>query len=309
MTWLQISLSIPALSADHAEAVFTAAGAVAITYRDARQDTDEQAIYEPEPGETPLWALTRISGLFPAPAETIQFKKQIQEQLAIDVPYECYHELIEDEDWERAWMHHFKPLCFGDRLWIIPEGYEIPDPTAVNIRLDPGLAFGTGTHETTALCLHWIAEHDLQDKTVIDYGCGSGILAIAAALCGASIVTAVDIDPQAITATRQNADKNQLGAIVQTGLVKDTELIPADTVIANILSTPLINLAPRLSHLVKPGGTLVLSGILFQHTSQNKQSREYSQADMVISTYSDYFSDIQQSTRNEWIRLVCRRSD
>ncbi len=176
---------------------------------------------------------------------------QIQQQTAYKV------EQIEDKDWEREWMDNFHPLKFGKRLWICPSWREIPDPTAVNVMLDPGLAFGTGTHPTTALCLEWLDSLDLQDKTVIDFGCGSGILAIAALKLGAKNAIGIDIDPQAIQASRENAKRNGVEDRLQLYLSADTPNdLKADVVVANILAGPLKELAPIISSLVIPQGNL-----------------------------------------------------
>jgi ribosomal protein L11 methyltransferase len=171
-------------------------------------------------------------------------------------------ELIQDQAWERAWMEHFQPMQFAGKLWVCPSGQEVDEPGQVCMTLDPGLAFGTGTHPTTALCLEWLAGHDLKDKVMIDYGCGSGILAVAALLLGAQHAHGVDIDPQALTATEYNAEKNQVLDRISYYLPEQFVIEPAEIVVANILAKPLIELAEPIAALVKPGGKLILSGIL-----------------------------------------------
>jgi len=204
-------------------------------------------------------------------------------------------ETIEDQDWERAWMDEFKPMKFGERLWICPSWTSPPDESAVNVRLDPGLAFGSGTHPTTALCLEWLDGEPVSGKTVIDYGCGSGILAIAAALLGAKRIIGVDNDPQAVTATESNRQENGIDAAVLTAHLPGEAHEPADIVIANILSGPLVELEPILSSLTKPNGKLVLSGLL----------DEQSQA--LINAYADDFDMEPPVVRDGWARIVGTR--
>jgi ribosomal protein L11 methyltransferase len=205
---------------------------------------------------------------------------------------------VEDKDWEREWMDDFRPLQFGSRLWIVPSWHQPPDPDAANLSLDPGLAFGTGTHPTTALCLEWLDGQDVGGQQVIDYGCGSGILGLAALLLGADHVTGVDTDQQALEASRENARRNEVDeSRLDLYLPGDEPGTVADVMLANILAQPLIGLAPHLAGKVKAGGHLVLSGIL------SSQARE------VMAAYEPWFIMDEPEQREEWIRLTGRRND
>jgi len=256
MAWIQINTVVPEALAEPLSDAFMEANAASVTFEDAK----DQPIFEPELGTTPIWTQTKVVGLFDAEVET----QPIIDLLISMVPNlktENFKiEQLEDKDWVRAWMDEFKPMSFGERLWIVPTWCEAPEPEAVNLMLDPGLAFGTGTHPTTSLCLSWLDRHDLSDKDVIDYGCGSGILALAAKKLGAKSVSGTDIDPQAIKASEQNAERNQES--IPFALVKDFESEPVDLLLANILAGPLKELAPEFARLLKTDGTLVLSGLL-----------------------------------------------
>ena len=210
-----------------------------------------------------------------------------------NTPFPNYKlEILEDKDWERQWMDRFEPLQFGSRLWVCPSWKPVPDPMAVNLMLDPGLAFGTGSHPTTALCLQWIAEQDWQGKTVIDYGCGSGILAIGAILMGAERVLGVDNDTQALTATKDNAQRNGIAAqAIPVFLPEDTPQEAVDVMLANILAGPLIEMAAHLAELTKVRGLITLSGIL-EH-----------QADAVVEAYSPWFDMHTVVSKDEWVRI------
>ncbi|MDX1398986.1 MAG: 50S ribosomal protein L11 methyltransferase, partial [Oceanospirillum sp.] len=201
-------------------------------------------------------------------------------------------EILEDKDWEREWMENFHPIQVGERLWICPSWKEAPNPEATNLVLDPGLAFGTGTHPTTFMCLEWLDQHDVDGQTVVDYGCGSGILGVAALLLGAEKAYGVDNDPQALVATRENTDRNSLPAesfdVYYPGKIGD---VKADLMLANILAGPLIDLAPTISALVKDQGSLVLSGILSH------------QADDVIAAYTPWFNFDPVKQKDEWVCL------
>ena len=194
-------------------------------------------------------------------------------------------------------MARFQPMRFGRRLWVCPRWQTPPQPDDVTVMMDPGLAFGTGTHPTTALCLEWLDEHDIRDRTVIDYGCGSGILAIAAAKLGARQVWAVDYDPQALTATADNAAENGVGRRLSVHQPDELEELNCDILLANILAAPLLELAPRFAHLVRPNGQIVLSGILDE------------QADAVMAKYRAWFNMEPAATREEWVRLSGQRSN
>ncbi|MFO1420013.1 MAG: 50S ribosomal protein L11 methyltransferase [Candidatus Competibacteraceae bacterium] len=260
--WLQLALEAIDHSPEQLEDALLRAGALAVTLRDA----GDQPVLEPAPGETPLWNRTRVIGLFDAQTDIEVVKGQLRRFLHTPVLPECRLTHLEERNWVRAWMDDFHPMRFGRRLWICPTCQTPPEPEAVNIRLDPGLAFGTGTHPTTALCLEWLDGADLAEQTVLDYGCGSGILAIAAAKLGARRVWAVDIDPQALLASDANAAENEVEDRIH--LACPTELpaaLAADILLANILAGVLVRLAPEFGRRVKPGGRLVLSGILEQH--------------------------------------------
>ena len=295
MSWLQLRFDADPASAEALQDALTEVGAAAVTL----EDNADQPVYEPGVGETPMWQQTRVTGLFPADADTdaLLLATAAHYQQALP-PFRC--EILEDRDWLREWMSHYQPLQCGERLWICPSWREPVDPAAVNLLLDPGLAFGTGTHPTTWLCLQWLDGEDLQGKTVIDYGCGSGILGIAALLLGADSVIAVDNDPQALLATRDNAQRNgiaesRLSCLLPEQLPADAS---ADYVVANILAGPLISLAPRLSAALGEGGRLCLSGIL------------QSQAETVAERYRDEVPDIAVSCREDWVRLSgSRRRD
>lgn len=287
MPWLQLKLRIASPLAEELETMLMELGAVAVTMTDA----EDQPLFEPPLGTTPLWDNTIVTGLYPAETDTNTLLEQIKSHLG-DTPLpEWKVEILADQDWTRAWMDGFKPMRFGKRVWICPSTYAPPDPEAVNILLDPGLAFGTGTHPTTAMCLTWLDEFPPVGKTVIDYGCGSGILALAAAKLGATTLWAVDNDPQALLATRSNSEQNGLGDLIQTCLPEQFTDIPADLLLANILAGPLHNLAGRFAGLVKPGGHLVLSGLLAE------------QAEGIIQTYRPWFDISLYRQAEEWVCL------
>ena len=287
--WLQLTLETIDHSSEQLEDALLQAGALAVTLEDA----GDQPVLEPAPGETPLWPHTRVTGLFDAQTDIEVVKGQLRRFLHSSPLPECRLTALEERDWVRAWMDHFHPMRFGQQLWVCPTGQTPPEPAAVNIRLDPGLAFGTGTHPTTALCLEWLDGTDLTDRTVLDYGCGSGILAIAAAKLGARWVWAVDIDPQALLASDDNAAEN--GVEDRIELASPAELptdLRVDILLVNILAGVLVRLAPELGRRVRPGGRLVLAGILESH------------ADAVQAAFSrDFTFDIRQH-REDWVLLA-----
>lgn len=258
MAWLQLKFTTTKTLAPAFDDLLTALGAGAVLMEDAA----DQPLLEPPPGATPLWDAVVVVGLFTADSDMDAIVEFLGEQLGEAMP-SAKVELLEDKDWERAWMDNYHPMQFGDRLWVCPSWREPPEPNAVNLLLDPGLAFGTGTHATTALCLQWLDGLDLAGKTVIDYGCGSGILAIAALLLGAREAWCVDNDPQALISTRNNAEHNGVADRVHVCLPEDFPAeITADVVVANILAGPLVELAPVLSARCRPGGVLALSGLI-----------------------------------------------
>lgn len=295
MPWLQINVVTSPDIAEFYEDLLLEAGCAAVTFEDAK----DQPIFEPELGTTPLWGSTVITGLFAAEHDlesTIAFLNEQKLSIEGGDKVEFKAEILEDKDWEREWMTHYHPMQFGQNFWVCPSWIEVPDTNAVNLMLDPGLAFGTGTHPTTALCLEWLASESLNDRSVIDYGCGSGILGIAAILLGASSVSGVDIDPQALTATQDNLVRNGLDKKrLPVFFPESFESEPVDLVIANILAGPLKELAPTLADLVKSEGQLILSGLLID------------QADELISTYSEWFDMEPPSTKEEWVRLTGRK--
>ncbi|WP_369601075.1 50S ribosomal protein L11 methyltransferase [Hahella sp. SMD15-11] len=256
MSWLQVTVETTRDGAETVMETLEALDALSVTFADGA----DEPVLEPAPGETPLWQDTRVIGLWEADAD----RDSIRAALAnCDAPVQAIHfEILEDRDWEREWMSHFEPMQFGHRLWIVPSWAEAPDPDAVNILLDPGLAFGTGTHPTTALCLEWLDSQPMTGLDVTDYGCGSGILAIAALRLGARHVTGVDIDPQALDASRDNAERNGVADRLEVFLPDQTPAHQSDIVVANILAGPLAQLAETILACLKPGGRIALSGIL-----------------------------------------------
>ncbi|MBL1320255.1 MAG: 50S ribosomal protein L11 methyltransferase [Methylophaga sp.] len=286
MAWIQFIFDSTPDAADHLSDVLSECGASAVTF----QDNEDQPIYEPEIGTTPLWAATNVTALFDAETDTDLIIQLLGGMLAPETVPSYRIEAVEDRDWVREWMDNFHPMKFGKKLWICPSWHSPPDENAVNIMLDPGLAFGTGTHPTTALCLNWLDQADVKDKVVIDYGCGSGILAIAAALLGAKKVIGVDTDPQALEATQANAKRNEVQ--IDTYLPDDCPDMTCDLLLANILAGPLQSLAEHLANLTKAGAPIVLSGILDV------------QAEDVSKSYQAWFDMKAPVLKDEWIRLV-----
>lgn len=285
MPWLQVRLAIQPEQAEHWEDTLLELGAVSVTFMDG----EDQPIYEPDLGTTPLWSHTHLLALFEDDVDAQALAQHIKLLGGENTP-ELDIERIEDQDWERSWMDNFHPMRFGQRLWIVPSWHAAPEPEAVNLLLDPGLAFGTGTHPTTALCLEWLDGQPLDDCNVLDFGCGSGILAIAAKLLGAKQLTCTDIDVQALEATRDNANRNAIAA--EDMLVYLPEDMPQqqfDVVLANILAGPLVSLAPQLIAYTRTGGRLALSGILAE------------QAQEVRDAYSDAFVLEPTAEKDGWV--------
>lgn len=287
MAWIQINATVEEALAEPLSDAFMEVGACSVTFEDAK----DQPIFEPELGTTPIWQHTRVVGLFDAETDTQAIVSSL-ENLLPDIAATQYKiEALEDKDWVRAWMDQFEPMRFGQRLWIVPSWHTPPEPDAVNLMLDPGMAFGTGTHPTTSLCLTWLDQHAPTGLNVIDYGCGSGVLALAAQKLGAADVRGTDIDPQAIIASEQNAERNQ--ASIDFKLVKDFQAAPVDLLVANILAGPLKELAPEFIRLLKPEGTLVLSGLLTN------------QAPELIAFYDQQgFALLEQQDLDDW-SLLC----
>ena len=291
MPWLQVRLAISPEQAETYEDALLTVGAVSVTFMDA----EDQPIFEPDLGTTPLWSHTHLLALFEDGTDAEQLLAHLE--LLTGTPLPQHHsEVLADQDWERSWMDNFHPMRFGQRLWIVPSWHAAPEPDAVNLLLDPGLAFGTGTHPTTALCLEWLDGQDLTDCNLLDFGCGSGILAIAALLLGAKQAVGTDIDYQAIEASRDNAERNGIEASrFPLYLPEQLPAEQADVVVANILAGPLVALAPQLISLVKPGGRLALSGILAE------------QGEEVAAAYAEAFALDPLCIRDGWVRISGRR--
>jgi ribosomal protein L11 methyltransferase len=256
-------------------------------------DKNDNPVLEPEPGTTPLWPEVIIQVLF----DEVFQAQYTRDYLAQTRPsLTCSLEVLEDKDWERVWMDDFKPQRFGQRLWICPTWTTAPEPEAVNLILDPGLAFGTGTHPTTALCLTWLEQANLKDKSIIDYGCGSGILSLAALKLGAAEAYAVDIDQQALQATRNNAIANELDGHKLIICKPDALDKPVDLIIANILLAPLTTLKERFQQLLKPKGMLIVSGLLEE------------QATVLKETYNSLFTPAHETKLNGWSLLAFVRN-
>lgn len=297
MPFLQLILPIGAADPAPYEDALLAAGASSITLEDEGDDP----VLEPLPGTTPLWPRVRVKALFDGDADRDEILQILNRELRGAEPLSrATFETLADRAWEREWLKDFKPMRFGQRLWICPGGQQ-PDanqlrgvPSPVLIELDPGLAFGTGTHPTTALCLEWLDTAPVAGARVVDFGCGSGILAIAAAKLGAAEVLAVDIDPQALLATHDNAERNGVAQLINARLVdgvRDSHAAPADILLANILAGPLESLAPTFATQVRAGGRLVMSGIL------------RNQAEAVATTYAPWFDIAPVVVRDDWVRL------
>ncbi len=287
MAWHQITVVSNKATANDISEFFSELGAVSVTFMSAAS----KPVYEPDLGETRIWEQTKTIALFELDASPEIIKTLFIQQFSNNMPHDWHSEVLQDQIWERAWMEHFQPMLFANRLWVYPSGQEQTIAGTVSLILDPGLAFGTGTHPTTALCLKWLAENDIKDKTIIDFGCGSGILAVAAILLGAKEAHAIDIDPQALTATQDNAQKNQVASRIKTYLPEEFSAFAADIVVANILASPLIELCTDISSLVKPQGQLILSGILNE------------QAEKVSHAYQDKFLMQAPMSQQEWCRL------
>ena len=292
MPWIQLKLNTTGANAEELSDALMEAGSVSITF----QDTHDTPVFEPLPGETRLWGDTDVIGLFDAETDMKEVVALLENHPLLGAGFVHKIEQLEDKDWEREWMDNFHPMQFGKRLWICPSWRDVPDANAVNVMLDPGLAFGTGTHPTTSLCLQWLDGLDLDGKTVIDFGCGSGILAIAALKLGAAKAIGIDIDPQAIQASRDNAERNGVSDRLELYLPDaQPEAMKADVVVANILAGPLRELAPLISVLPVEGGLLGLSGILA------------SQADSVCEAYADLFALDPVVEKEEWCRITGRK--
>lgn len=291
MPWLQLNIITPRKLVERLEDALLESGAASVTL----QDNADQPIFEPGLGETPLWDNVRITGLFDAAIDTFEATAIASKAFGADLPEHAW-ELLEDKDWEREWMKNFHAIRCGERLWICPSWQTPPEPEKVNLMLDPGLAFGTGTHPTTFMCMQWIDKQDFNGLEIVDYGCGSGILGIATLLLGAKKVIGVDIDPQALLATTENAKRNNLPAdAMPVYLPPRCPKVQVDIMLANILAGPLAELAPTLSSMTKVGGKICLSGILAI------------QADAVKKAYVQWFDFDPITTQDEWVRLTATK--
>jgi len=292
--FLEVSLDLGRLAADDAEAACLCCGAIAVTFVDA-DDRDLSPVLEPAPGEFRLWPAVRLVALFPPQTERDAVVRALSRALGADPEQLCARE-VEDRAWEREWLRDFHAMRFGQRLWVCPRHERVEEPDAAVVIMDPGLAFGTGTHPTTALCLEWLDSHPPREGAVVDFGCGSGVLALAALRLGARSASCFDIDPQALIATRDNASANGLSA--QVRLCESAESIPrgADLLLANILSGPLVELAPLFTDLLGPGRELVLSGLMEQDVAA------------VERAYDTWFDMRTFGIRESWVCLWGRRN-
>lgn len=287
MAWQQLTIATTRALAPTVESLIENLGALSVTLTDSA----DQPIYEPPLNSTPLWQHVSVTGLFDEHHDLSQAKAYFNQQLDDQNTWSLSIQRLEDQVWERVWLENFQPIKFGENFWVCSTEHNIDEPNATLLRLDPGLAFGTGTHPTTALCLDWLANHTLENAGIIDFGCGSGILAIASLLLGATSATCIDIDPQALTATKNNAEQNHVLDKVHVYGTEQYPKSPQDIVIANILAEPLISLSDTISALVKPNGHLLLSGILSE------------QAEHVISTYLDKFIFSPSVVKDNWVCL------
>lgn len=290
MSWLQISINTTKNNTETVEDRLLSVGALTVTLTDAA----DQPILEPGVDETPIWNAVVVTGLFSDETDENALLEALRDNLK-GIEYSANSAILEDQNWTLAWMDNYHAMQFGERLWVCPLHLDPPEPEAINLRLDPGLAFGTGTHPTTSLCLRWLDKNINQQNNILDFGCGSGILAIAACMLGAEHADGVDTDPQALLATHSNAEVNQVDNKISSYLPDDFQRQHANTtysiVVANILSGPLADLAPTLARHTKTSGHIVLSGIL----------RE--QAETVLNTYSDFFTMDDPVFDEDWVML------
>ncbi len=288
MPWIQLRLNANEETAEKISDWLMACGSQAVTFIDAK----DTPIYEPLPGDEVIyWNNTIVMGLFDASYDMDKAIKYLQSIHPDKQNMQYKLEQLEDKDWVREWMDNFHPMKFGQRLWICPSWRDVPEPDAVNVMLDPGLAFGTGTHPTTALCLTWLDGLDLVGKTVVDFGCGSGILSLAALKLGAKEVIGIDIDPQALQASLENAKRNGVEDRLSLFLPKDQPSLKADVVVANILAGPLKELAPTIIEFVAKDGLLALSGVLENQASELQK------------IYSQWCIMDPIAVQEEWVRL------
>ncbi len=291
MNWIQVAVEAGSEQVAVVSDLFELAGALSVSCQDAA----DELLIEPVPGSSPLWKKVRIIALFAPDIEPAGLQQQLRELLG-DSQLEVRVEGLVDRDWSTTWRDSFPPMCFGQRLWVCPTGAACPQAGAIVVHLDPGNAFGTGTHATTAMCLEWLDRNPPRGQTVIDYGCGSGILAIAALKLGAGDVHAIDIDAQALAASRDNARLNDIHSGFNAQLPADFVPPRADLVIANILANPLQELALELAGMLRPGGVILLTGILAE------------QADAVMTAYRRWIDFDAPLRRDEWVLLTGTKS-
>lgn len=287
MAWIQIRIGATETTAEAISDALLAQGSASVTFMDSK----DTPIFEPKIGEVKYWTNTTVIGLFDANHDMQTVVAQLAKLPELTSDFTHTIEQLEDKDWEREWMENFHPIQFGKRLWICPSWRDIPDPNAINVMLDPGLAFGTGTHATTALCLRWLESLDLSGKTVVDFGCGSGILGIAAIKLGAKRVIGIDIDPQALDASKDNAKRNGVADQLEVYLPSNQPSLQADVVVANILAQPLRELNEVILALLKPQGEIALSGVLVE------------QADSVRTCYQQQVTLTPTTCEGEWVRI------
>jgi ribosomal protein L11 methyltransferase len=292
MDWQQFVMNLESLNPASVEEILVRHGAQSVAFSDA----GDRPVLEPGPGETPLWNRTRITGLFEAGIDLAALLADLRTSLELEELPEHELQTLADRDWAREWLKDFGPMRFGARLWVCPAGSQPGQQDAVVVRLNPGLAFGTGTHATTAMCLEWLDSLDLAGKTLLDYGCGSGVLAIAALRLGCRRAHAMDIDPQAVLATHRNAAENGVQEDLTVSGSADDIVGRFDVVVANILAGPLAELAADITQHVRPGGRLGLSGILSE------------QADVVREAYAPWFDfdapEFRPQDGQTWTRLT-----
>ena len=286
MPWKQIHIISGPERSSIFEDILSEHGALSITCTDAK----DNPIFEPPLNQTPLWKQTCITGLFASTTDEIVILRALSQLKLNDE--KLHWEVLEDQPWEKAWMDRFKPMQFGSRLWICPTGQTVNADNATIVLLDPGLAFGTGTHPTTSLCLQWLDQAPVANKSVIDFGCGSGVLAVAALKLGAKSAIGIDHDPQALLASKDNAEKNHVSK--QLSILSSQQALPkpADIVLANILASTLIELSQSLIAVTQPAGTIIMSGIL------------ENQADQVKQAFSGHFEFTDNQLEDGWALLI-----